>query len=353
MNFLEYAKEKRVLIEENLVNFFENKITDSNMPDSFKDLEVLENLLEFALKGKMLRGILFLFSCEMLGGKITSKEIDIACAIELTHSALLIHDDIIDNDLTRRGSKTIYAKYIDRGINIEAIDKEHYGRSMGIVVGDIAFFLSFELLSRHDYKLFEKVINFFSREIYNVGFAEGVDSEFGQSFIEPSETKILDVYRLKTARYTFSLPFCLAGVLLKSSSITISMLEQLGENAGLIFQMKDDELGLFGDEKNIGKPTGGDIRENKKTLIRALLFNHVDSDERSKLTRIFGNNQMTKEQFNYVISVCEKYNIRVKTVEEMNKIMIHVWEIFEDLEVDKSYKSVLKEFLEFNFSRVS
>lgn len=350
MDFKTYATEKRSIIEKSLRGFLKKK-NEGDLPQSIKDLRILENLEEFSLRGKMLRGILFLFGCEMLGKKITQEEIDIACAIELVHSALLIHDDIIDNDHLRRGEKTIFAKYIDRGKIINALDREHYGKSMGIVAADAAFFLAAELLSNYDKKYLNEILKFYSNEIYLVAMAEGLDSELGQRKKNASIDEILTVYRLKTARYTFSMPLIMASIVCGVSDNTRKQLDELGENAGLVFQIKDDELGLFGDEKDTGKPVGSDIRENKKTIIRSFLFASVSNDEKDKLNKIFGNNDLKKNELNYVLDLLKKYKIKEKSMQEIEKLMVKVWYIFENLKIEKKHKEILKELLEFNIKR--
>ena len=350
MTFDNYAKEKRTLIEANLKNFLKYK-KNNNLPKIFAEQNVISNLQDFILRGKLMRGTLFLFGCEMLGKKIDSKLLDIAVGIEIAHSSLLIHDDIIDNDVTRRGEKTIFAKYIDRGMKISAIDPIHYGKSIGIVAGDVGFFLGLELFSKSQSPLNSEILKYYANEILIVALAEGVDSELGQIKKEASRDEIYSVYRLKTARYTFSLPLVMAGIVCNAKTKTIGILDKLGENAGIIFQIKDDEIGLFGKAKQIGKPVGSDIRENKKTLIRAVLFDKATSKEKVRLGNYFGNAKVTSKQIKEVISLCKKYNVLDELQRETDLIMKRVWDLYELLDIKIEYKAMLKELLEFNLKR--
>src|SRR5258708_2894344 len=109
--------------------------------------DVCEKLVAFIGEGKMIRGNLVLVLFEAYAGKITDDAIRIAAAIEFFHLSFLIHDDIMDNDIVRRGNPTIFAQYQSFGEHKKFPHPHHFGESMGISVGDIGFFLGFELLS--------------------------------------------------------------------------------------------------------------------------------------------------------------------------------------------------------------
>lgn len=351
MTFKDYSINSRRLIEENLINFL-NDTKKEEIPDTFKKQEVITTLTEFVTKGKLIRGTLFLLSLEMLDIEISKEHIDIACAIELVHSALLIQDDVIDNDKTRRGGKTVFATYEQRGEEIKAIDPRHYGISIAIVAADVAIFLAVELLSHYKGRATKELLAFYAHEIYHVATAQGIDSEFGQSEVEPTKEDIYAVYKYKTARYTFSLPFVMAGIVAGNKNVS-KQLEELGEIAGLIFQIKDDYIGLLGDEEVIGKPVGSDIRENKKTVIRALLYEFASNAEKGILDSSFGNQNLLQEEISKIKKLVEKYKISTIINNEIIEIMQKGWKIFESLDVNKKYKAVLKDLLEFNLNRTA
>lgn len=350
MTFQDYSSRSRKLIEEKLKNFFvSNK--GENIPQVFKRQKALEVLEEFVLKGKLIRGTLFLLSVELLGEKITEKHVAIAVAIELVHSALLIQDDIIDNDFKRRGGKTVFALYEEEGKKIKANSPYHYGISIAIIVSDVAFFLAFELLASYNEPELSQILNFYSHEIYLVALAEGIDSEFGQTPTEPDESDIYSVYHYKTARYTFSLPFVMAGIAAKSEDKIIRKLEKIGEAAGIIFQIKDDIIGLFGNEEVIGKPVGSDIREDKKTLIRAMLYKNVNSSEMELLKQTFGNAEISDKQIESIRELARKHLIEDALDKKINDIMNEVWENFKMLDAREEYKLILKDLLVYNLRR--
>ena len=214
-----------------------------------------------------------------------------------------------------------------------------------------AFFLAFELLSLFNKPELNNLIKFYSHEIYLVALAEGIDSEFGQTDNEPSENDIYAVYHYKTARYTFSMPFVMAGIVCNAPDEQVGILEKIGELAGIIFQLKDDIIGIFGNEKVIGKPVGSDIRENKKTLIRALLYKMCDENERKKLDVSFGNPNLTNTQLEEVVVLAKKYSIEEIINEKIQKIAEEQNELFEKLPNDGTYKEVLEDLFTFNLTR--
>lgn len=346
MTFIDYSIKTRPLIEENLRKIIKEKNTGV-----FQKQKILEILEEFSLRGKLIRGILFLFSSEMFGLEINSKLIDIACAIELIHSSLLIHDDIIDRDFTRRKGKTVFAQYIEKGKEIKTSDPLHYGISIGIVAGDAALFLALELLAKYKKENLYEMLAFYANDLRLVALAEGLDSEYGQSDLNPDKEDIYSIYKYKTARYTFSLPLVMAGILANEDKKTLQILDEIGERAGIIFQLKDDEIGLFGDEETIGKPVGGDIRENKKTIIRALLYEKVNDEEKKFINKSFGNQNITLDDITKIKDLAIKYGILDSIKDDIDNIMDEIWSLFDNLKVKNEYKFILKDLLEFNLKR--
>ena len=350
MDFKKNIEEKRLLIKDNLSLFMSEQRNEA-LPAIFKEQKLIESLEDFALRGKLIRGTLFILICESLGVTVDKSILNIACAIELMHSALLIQDDIIDRDRKRRGAMTVFARYEKEGNAIGAYESYHYGVSTAIVVADVAFFFAIELLSEYKNTNLPELLKYYSHEVYYVAVAESVDSIFGQTKREPGKDDIYAVYKYKTARYTFSLPFEMAAIVANADTKTRETLNRLGEQAGIIFQLKDDEIGLFGEEEIIGKPVGSDIRENKKTIIRSMLFQYADKEDQEILHECFGNSKAGESEIQKVKALYEKYQIKSRIENEVLTIMTGVWKDFESLQIREDSKSILKGLLEFNLSR--
>jgi geranylgeranyl diphosphate synthase type I len=117
---------------------------------------------------------------------------------------------------------------------------------------------------------------------------------------EPSRQTLYDLMEAKTAAYTIALPLAMGAVLAGDAPETIKKLRTFGVNTGLIFQIRDDELGVMGDSNRTGKPIDSDIREGKKTLLRYYLFEQCDAAERARLKTIFGNSRASAADIAYV-----------------------------------------------------
>lgn len=275
--------------------------------------DIKDKLLPFCLLGKNMRGLLVLLS----SNNENNNSYKVASALEILHSGLLIHDDIMDEDTTRRGNKCIHIQYQEQ-LN-SGSKKDLYGISQAICLGDIAFFLAFKTISKLNCQNSNKIRELFSREMVGVGLGQMSDVFFGFSFEEPSLQEIIRIYKSKTARYSISTPIVLGMYLNNEKENLIELAFKAGEYLGIVFQMKDDELGIWGDTKITGKGVFNDVVKNKKTILRHLLFKSANQDEKLKLSGIFGNNLLTGEQVDYLNFLFEKYSVKEKHKNIMDK----------------------------------
>lgn len=276
--------------------------------------KLFERLSEFITRGKCIRGTLFYYIAKELGVKNMVDVIDFAVGLELIHSALLIHDDIMDNDLLRRGKPSIYAQYIPEiNTNYEVL-KTETAKSIAISVGDLAIFIAFELFNKslrnnpRGVAIMSRIVKDYSL----TGLGQIDDVFFSASNTEPKPEQICRVFLYKTARYTFSLPLGVAAMFAGKSDNLIKKLDSIGEHIGVIFQVRDDEIGLFGESDQIGKTVGVDIIKNNKTLIRYFLYQKSSLKERAELDKIFGNSKITKNDIDRLRNMFLKNGVAKK-----------------------------------------
>ena len=271
--------------------------------------EAIRRIQDVVTVGKLLRGSLVLWSYDAaVAGKAQRKNrafaLSAACGLELFHNSLLIHDDVMDQDSLRRGRPSIHAQY-GKDVNhlLDPNRAEHYGNSMAICAGDLGYFLAMELVP-------ERVRTIISTELANVAVAQMQDVYYGEvGSDEPSLQQILKIYTYKTAKYSFSLPM-VVGAVLGGNQIMARQLEHVSENVGVAFQIKDDDLGIFGTEEVIGKPVGSDIVSDKKTIHRHLLFERLRKEERKKINAIFGNRDLQHRNLMLIRKALLKYSVR-------------------------------------------
>ncbi|MBN2199746.1 MAG: polyprenyl synthetase family protein [Candidatus Aminicenantes bacterium] len=273
--------------------------------------DIRRRLTDFTLRGKTIRGGLVGLGHLIYGGNSPEAVVQTGAAIELFQSALLIHDDIMDQDSRRRGEETVHVQYRKLAKERNAAHPRHVGQSMGICIGDIAFFLGYHILSRLPVEADKRgrIVRLCTDELSLVGVAQLIDVQYSawEESVGPQE--VMDLYRYKTGRYSLSLPLMCGALLADCPEQQIPVLERLGESLGIIFQIKDDELGLFGDEELIGKPVGSDLRQGKKTLYIVRLLETVPEKERAGIQSILGKTRVTSRDIAFIRGLVRDYGI--------------------------------------------
>ncbi|HUX20133.1 MAG TPA: polyprenyl synthetase family protein, partial [Spirochaetia bacterium] len=136
--------------------------------------DVADRLAEFSDAGKMIRGSLVVLGSDLFGRPRDGEEMRVASAIELMQTSLLVHDDIMDRDETRRGMASVHSQYSRLGRSQSLGDPLHFGESMGICAGDVAIFTAFEMLGELEVpaRTHAAIISLCSKEMTYVGVAQ-------------------------------------------------------------------------------------------------------------------------------------------------------------------------------------
>lgn len=285
--------------------------------DSARIFDILE---KYALSGKMLRGCLACLGGELFeggfpetrplsapprGGARSPALLRLAAALELFQAGLLVHDDIMDKDELRRGAPTMHKVFEASEARHGASEARQTGEAIGICAGDIYYFIAWKIITSISPQLGQR----FASELVDVCLAQIRDVRFGARAAFPPLPDILEVYAYKTARYTISLPLG-AGAALAGREDALPALEELGMALGTLFQIQDDYLGLFGDERALGKPIGSDIREGKKTPFMALLSPKLSQADRRRFDGIFGREDIGREEVDCVRDFVARYGVK-------------------------------------------
>jgi len=345
-----FSKEKQ-LIQTFLTNFLERE--QKNFAQHPWSNDVFQRLETFLSQGKMIRGSLVLFSFSLFEDTGSEHVVPLAAAIELIHAGFLIHDDIMDQDMIRRGNPSLFVQYQKMCPSESKEVKRHFGQSMATCVGDILFFLGQRLLreARISSLQKEKIIDLCSQEFIAVGFAQMQDMFHGTVSAGITEDAILHVYRYKTGRYTFSLPLMIGAIAADQQNSVIKKFEKIGEDLGILFQLKDDEIGLFSTVEEIGKSVGSDIRENKKTLYWYYIFLYASEEDKERLQKIFGYPDISHSDIAFVHTCIEKYGVIEKIAERENILKNNIEKTIEDAPFSKEKKQLLFSLLLYSFQR--
>ncbi len=242
--------------------------------------------------GKRIRPILFIAGYLSQGKEPDEGILDVAVAIELFHNFLLIHDDVIDKDETRRGLPTVWKRFQEElGVD------QHTAFSLAISTGDILYAFVVEKLAkaRIDPEDRIKVLERFTHTMELTGYGENLDVYLPNLPIEEVDEKWVSlIHELKTGIYTISFPLTLGAELAGADEDTLNALYEYGIDAGIAFQLHDDILGVFGDPKKTGKPVGNDIREGKRTLLLLTAYKNADEEQRRILEEAVGSDDEKK-----------------------------------------------------------
>lgn len=233
-------------VDEFLASFLSSKQKDFAKVNAWGP-DAIEKIQSVVSEGKTIRGSLVLFIHDAMKGKNRTAAVRVAASYELIQTGLIVHDDIMDHDVIRRGKPALYVQY--------------KSEALAMCVGDLLFFLAHELLS-------ETNVQSVSDQIFQeVCVAQMQDVSLKRKKTLPIKDEVRSLYLYKTARYTFSLPMMAAAILARSDKKTVDALEKLGEAMGLLFQIRDDELD--GSELKLTDSIA-EFTQRAKNLIRKL-----------------------------------------------------------------------------------
>lgn len=268
-------KEITKIIAEEL-RIFESKFSEAVKSNT----SMLDTIMKYIIKrkGKQLRPM-FVFLSAKLHGTVNESTYRAAALVEMLHTATLVHDDVVDESMERRGFFSINAVWKNK---------------IAVLVGD--YLLSKGLLLSTENGEFEQ-LRILSEAIKQMSEGELLQIEKTRK-LNIDEAVYFEIIKNKTA----SLLSSACGVGAYSTTQNDEICQQMklfGEKTGIAFQIKDD-LFDYGSEK-IGKPTGNDIKEKKMTLPLIYTLSNVDKQTRTEIIYIVKNNNKDKQKVKWVI----------------------------------------------------
>ncbi|RUA30117.1 MAG: polyprenyl synthetase family protein [Bacteroidetes bacterium] len=275
--------------------------------------------------GKRLRPLLALMSCSIFGGDLDKVE-NPAIGLEIFHNFTLLHDDIMDQAPIRRGVPSVYKKW---------------DTNTAILSGDTMFVLAYDYVTKSDPSFLVDVLRVFNQTAREVCEGQQYDMNYEtQEFVGVDD--YIEMIRLKTA--------VLIAAALKIGAITAGAkaddaknIYDFGINIGLAFQLRDDLLDAFGDQKVFGKPIGNDIVTNKKTYLYIMAYNLANTKQKEALDTAFGfsNNE---EKVKSVMTVFNELNIREVTEQKIEDYYEKSLSFLDAISVPKNQKEELYRF---------
>ena len=246
--------------------------------------------------GKRIRPAICILVAKTLGYS-ESDLIRLASSIELLHTATLIHDDVVDESLIRRGKESIQAKWDD---------------AHGVLVGDFVYSKAFQLMASFDNP---KIIRALANATNKISEGEVLQLSMRKQS-DLSEEDYFNIIDRKTAEL-FKVSAVTAGILCESAKPVLDSLNNFATSLGLAFQIQDDILDYYGQENLTGKKVGKDFEEGKFTLPIILSLKTMNHTNKTRLLSLFKTRKI--EDFAEILALMESE----KTTEQLQTIFTH------------------------------
>lgn len=281
-----------------------------------------------ALGGKRIRPILVLMACDALGGNL-QEAITPAIGLEMFHNFTLLHDDVMDKADIRRGKPTVHVKWCD---------------NTAILSGDAMLTMATQLIAQSPASSMAKVM-----ELYNTTAMEIYEGQqFDMDFETRSDVTVdgyINMIRLKTSVLLGCA--CKMGALLAGANDDdATAMYQVGVNLGLAFQLQDDLLDVWGDEKTFGKAIGGDILNNKKTFLLISAQNIATGADKQCLEKWIAATHYDKaEKIAAVKAIYDRLDLRTKSENEIKAYTTKALDSLASLNISAEAKSEFEAFI--------
>jgi len=231
-----------------------------------------------AAGGKRIRPVLVLLACEAVGGN-SAEALHAAAGIEILHNFTLVHDDIMDHAVSRRGRQTIHKKWDE---------------NIAILTGDALLALAYRALLQTKSSRIQEITKIFTEGVITVCEGQTYDKEF-ETRHRVHVNEYLMMIEKKTGKLV-SISTQIGALLGNASAPAMEALRKYGEHVGRAFQIQDDLLDVIADEKEFGKTIGGDLIEGKKTFLLLEALRLAKGKEKAMLQRVFTQGGVPKEQ---------------------------------------------------------
>jgi len=304
-------------------NLFNSHI--DNFINDLNDNSVYEPIKYFLkLPSKRVRPILTLIASRLYNNN-TDYALSAALANELFHNFTLIHDDIMDSSKIRRGKETVHLKWT---VN------------QAILSGDAMQILAYKCLENYEANIQKKLIEIFNDTALKICEGQQLDIEFEKE----NELKFSDYIQMikyKTAVLLGS-SLKMGGIINNVSESDLESLYEIGLNLGLAFQIQDDYLDLYGDQKLIGKKIGGDVMKRKKTVMYHIYKEISSAKDSQILDQVYnGSESYDDSKIQKVFDLYKQAKVDVKTKDLVKEYSSKAINSLENLNAKNHEKSDL------------
>ena len=277
--------------------------------------------------GKRVRPMMVLLGCDLFENE-SEKAIPTALGVELFHNFTLIHDDLMDDAPLRRNHLTVHEKW---------------NKNISILSGDAMLVKAYELLSRTNSEKLSQVLTVFNTTSTQVCEGQQLDMNYEKAH-KISIVQYLRMIELKTA-VLLGASFKMGALIGGAREEDAQRLYDFGKNLGIAFQLQDDILDVYGDEKKFGKQKGGDIISNKKTflLVKAMeIANRYNAEELANW--VFAPQFDSRQKVEAVTAIYDFLNVRELAEKAAKKYYETALSYLKEIPVNEAKKQELIDY---------
>lgn len=280
-----------------------------------------------SLGGKRIRPVLMLLGYNLY--KDNPQDIMMqALGLETYHNYTLLHDDLMDCADLRRGHQTVHKRW---------------NANTAILSGDSMLVLAYQRMQQCDAAYLPRVMELFTETALEIGEGQQYDMDF-ETRNDVTEDEYIEMIRLKTS-VLLACALKIGAILGDASQEDADLLYRFGEQIGLAFQLQDDLLDVYGDEKVFGKAIGGDITSNKKTYMLINAMNRANDSQRAELMRwVEAKSFDRQEKIAAVTRLYDEIGIRQLCEEKIRYYFERGKELLEQVSVSSERKEQLRQY---------
>ena len=287
-----------------------------------------------ATTGKAVRPTLCLFGCEAVGGTF-SQAIPAAVGIEFIHNFSLVHDDIQDEDETRHGRKTIWAVW---------------GKPKALVSGNVLRVVADSALHGLVSSGVETSRAVTAAHLLTESYLEMTEGQYLDIAFEGRHDIGMDDYRRMISRKTGALLRCslnLGAAVGTDDAETVAAFRECGRALGYVFQIRDDVLGVWGEEALTGKPVGADIRRKKNSYPVVCAMENADDTDSRRLSGIYEKDDLNETDVASVLELMDRVGVREQADAEVSEWADLAMQSLSHIEMSPAARQEIEEFTHF------
>ena len=304
------------------ISYLKEKTQANDPPNLYEPIAYI-----LGLGGKRLRPVLTLMATEIFDTD-HKQALNAALAIEVFHNFSLVHDDIMDAAPLRRGAATVHEKW---DVNT------------GILSGDAMLITAYQFFENYEPKKFRNLAQLFSTTALQVCEGQQYDIDF-ENRDDVTLPEYLKMIRSKTA-VLVAAALKMGGIIAEAPVVDQNKIYDFGLNLGIAFQLQDDYLDAFGDPKTFGKQVGGDIIENKKTVLYLnVLENGTDLQRKELLDMYSIQPKDPSAKIETIKGIFLESGAAESTLTAIAEYTDKAFGVLDELDISKDKKEVLRSF---------